>query len=78
MFVPVRVTPPQEQEGVIAIAERAIRPITIGRRNYLTFSSDTGGAIAAALYSLVGTEVDMSGLDRSRSVRHEDTEDESD
>ncbi|MFA7236305.1 MAG: IS66 family transposase [Phycisphaeraceae bacterium] len=44
-------------DGDLAIdnnaAERAIRPLTIGRKNYLFFGSDGGGRTAAILYSVV-------------------------
>jgi transposase len=36
-------------------AERAIRALVLGRRNYLFAGSDAGGETAARLYSLVGT-----------------------
>lgn len=36
-------------------AERTLRGIAIGRKNYLFFGSDTGGRTAAVLYSLVST-----------------------
>lgn len=36
-------------------AERSIRPLVLGRRNYLFAGSDSGGTSAAALYSLIGT-----------------------
>jgi transposase len=36
-------------------AERAIRPLAIGRNNYLFAGSDAGGRRAAALYSLIET-----------------------
>lgn len=36
-------------------AERAIRPLVLGRRNYLFAGSDTGGERAASIYSLIGT-----------------------
>ena len=32
-------------------AERAIRPVALGRKNYLFAGSDTGGERAAAIYS---------------------------
>ncbi len=32
-----------------------IRPLVLGRRNYLFAGSDSGGTSAAALYSLIGT-----------------------
>ena len=36
-------------------AERALRAIALGRRNYLFAGADSGGVRAAAIYSLVGT-----------------------
>jgi hypothetical protein len=46
-------------DGDLAIdnnaAERAIRPLTVGRKNYLFLGSDTGGRTAATLYSLTAT-----------------------
>ncbi len=36
-------------------AERALRAIAIGRRNYLFAGSDAGGDRAAAIYSLVAS-----------------------
>ena len=36
-------------------AERAIRPLAIGRKNYLFAGSDRGGERAAAIYSLIET-----------------------
>ncbi|PXX01435.1 transposase [Paraburkholderia tropica] len=36
-------------------AERAIRPLVLGRRNYLFAGSDGGGQSAAVIYSLIGT-----------------------
>ena len=36
-------------------AERALRPVAVGRKNYLFFGSDVGGETAAVLYSLVQT-----------------------
>ena len=34
-------------------AERAIRPVAVGRKNWLVFGNEKGGRTAAALYSLV-------------------------
>jgi len=34
-------------------AERAMRPVALGRKNYLFFGSDKGGETAARLYSLI-------------------------
>ena len=36
-------------------AERALRAVALGRKNYLFAGSDAGGEYAAALYSLIGT-----------------------
>jgi hypothetical protein len=43
-------------------AERAIRPLVLGRRNYLFAGSDGGGISAAALYSLIGTAL-LNGVE---------------
>ena len=43
-------------------AERALRCVAIGRKNYLFAGSDAGGRRAAALYSLIET-AKLSGLD---------------
>ena len=37
------------------VAERAIRPLTIGRKNWLFFGSPGGGEAGAILFSLVQT-----------------------
>ena len=37
------------------IAERALRAVALGRKNYLFAGSDRGGESAAAIYSLIGT-----------------------
>jgi hypothetical protein len=37
------------------IAERSVRGVGVGRKNYLFFGSDTGGDRAAIIYSLVET-----------------------
>ncbi len=36
-------------------AERAMRPVALGRKNYLFAGSDAGGDRAAAFYSLIET-----------------------
>ena len=36
-------------------AERALRTVALGRKNYLFAGSDAGGEHAAAIYSLIGT-----------------------
>jgi len=43
-------------------AERALRAVALGRKNYLFVGSDKGGDRAAALYSLIGT-ARLNGLD---------------
>ena len=43
-------------------AERAMRPIAVGRRNYMFFGSDNGGRTAAVLYSLIAS-AKRHGLD---------------
>ena len=43
-------------------AERALRTVAIGRKNYLFAGSDAGGERAAAIYTLVGT-AKLNGLD---------------
>lgn len=49
-------------------AERAIRPITLGRRNWTFAGSDTGGERAAAIYSLIET-AKLNGLDPEDYLR---------
>ena len=36
-------------------AERALRAVAVGRKNYLFAGSDAGGERAAAIYSLIGS-----------------------
>ncbi len=43
-------------------AERAIRPIAIGSKNWLFAGSDTGGECAAVIYTLIET-AKLNGLD---------------
>jgi hypothetical protein len=43
-------------------AERALRVVAIGRKNYLLAGSDAGGQRAAAMYSLIET-AKLNGLD---------------
>jgi transposase len=49
-------------------AERALRAVTRGRKNYLFAGSDSGGERAAAIYSLVGT-AKLDGLDPETYLR---------
>ena len=50
-------------------AERALRGVAIGRRNYLFSGADTGGERAAAVYSLIGT-AKLNGVDPEAWLRH--------
>jgi hypothetical protein len=43
-------------------AERALRAVALGRKNYLFAGSDSGGDRAAAFYSLIGS-AKLNGLD---------------
>ena len=49
-------------------AERSLRAIAIGRKNYLFARSDAGGEHAAAIYSLIGS-AKLSGLDPEAYLR---------
>ncbi len=50
-------------------AERAMRPIAIGRRNWTFAGSNAGGERAAAIYSLIET-AKLHGLDPEAYLRH--------
>jgi hypothetical protein len=50
-------------------AERALRGVALGRKNYLFAGSDRGGEWAAALYSLIGT-ARLNGLDPQAYLTH--------
>jgi transposase len=50
-------------------AERALRTVALGRKNYLFCGSDAGGQRAAALYSLIGT-AKLNGLDPEAYLRY--------
>lgn len=50
-------------------AERSIRPVVLGRRNYLFAGSDAGGERAANIYSLLGTAL-LNELDPYWYLRH--------
>ena len=49
-------------------AERALRAVALGRKNYLFCGSNSGGERAAAIYSLVGS-AKLNGLDPERYLR---------
>jgi hypothetical protein len=50
-------------------AERALRTVVLGRKNYLFAGSDAGGERAAAIYTLLGT-AKLKGLDPELYLRH--------
>jgi len=50
-------------------AERSLRAIALGRKNYLFAGSDAGGERAAAIYSLIGT-AKLNGLDPEAYLRN--------
>jgi len=50
-------------------AERALRAVALGRKNYLFAGSDAGGERAAAIYSLIGT-AKLNGLDPEAYLRN--------
>jgi transposase len=49
-------------------AERALRAVALGRKNYLFAGSDKGGERAATLYSLIGT-AKLNGIDPESYLR---------
>jgi transposase-like protein len=49
-------------------AERALRAVALGRKNYLFAGSDVGGERAAAIYTLIGT-AKLNGLDPELYLR---------
>jgi transposase len=50
-------------------AEREIRAVALGRKNWLHAGSDAGGERAAAMYSLIGS-AKLNGLDPQAYLRH--------
>jgi transposase len=50
-------------------AERALRAVALGRKNYLFAGSDVGGERAAAVYTLIGT-VKLNGMDPEAYLRY--------
>jgi transposase len=59
-------------DGVLEIdnnaAERALRAVALGRKNFLFAGSDRGGDSAAAIYSLIGT-AKLNGLNPESYLR---------
>ena len=60
------------EDGTLEIdnnaAERSLRAVALGRKNYLFAGSDSGGDRAAALYSLIGS-AKLNGLDPEAYLR---------
>jgi transposase len=50
-------------------AERALRGVALGRRNFLFAGADSGGERAAAVYGLIGT-ARLNGVDPEAWLRH--------
>lgn len=50
-------------------AERALRAVALGRKNYLHLGSDAGGASAAVFYTLIGS-AKLGGIEPQAYVRH--------
>jgi transposase len=49
-------------------AERSLRAVALGRKNYLFAGADSGGERAAAIYSLIGS-AKLNGLDPEGYLR---------
>jgi transposase len=50
-------------------AERALRAVAIGRKNFLHLGSDAGGDSAAVIYTLIGT-AKLGGINPQHYLRH--------
>jgi hypothetical protein len=50
-------------------AERALRVVALGRKNFLFAGSNAGGERAAAIYSMLGT-AKLNGLDPELYLHH--------
>lgn len=50
-------------------AERALRAVAIGRKNFLHLGSDTGGNSAAVIYTLIGT-AKLNGINPQHYLRY--------
>jgi hypothetical protein len=51
------------------IVEREIRPVALGKKNYMFAGSDAGGERAAAMYSLLNS-AKLNGLNPEAYLRH--------
>jgi hypothetical protein len=60
------------EDGLLEIdnsaAERALRTVALGRKNFLFAGSDCGGERAAAMYTLIGS-AKLNGLDPELYLR---------
>ncbi|END8649803.1 transposase domain-containing protein, partial [Escherichia coli] len=50
-------------------AERALRAVCLGKKNYMFFGNDHGGERGALLYGLIGT-CRLNGIDPEAYLRH--------
>ncbi|NJQ86938.1 IS66 family transposase, partial [Escherichia coli] len=50
-------------------AERALRAVCLGKKNFMFFGSDHGGERGALLYGLIGT-CRLNGIDPEAYLRH--------
>ena len=50
-------------------AERALRSVALGRKNFLFLGSDSGGERAACMYTLIGT-AKLCGLNPQAYLQH--------
>jgi transposase len=50
-------------------AERALRSVALGRKNFLFMGADSGGDRAAAMYTLIGT-AKLNAIDPQAYLRH--------
>jgi transposase len=61
------------EDGCVEIdnnaAERSLRSVALGRKNFLFAGSDAGGERAAAMYSLIGS-AKLNGIDPESYLRH--------
>src|SRR5215471_1513436 len=61
------------EDGALEIdnnaAERALRAVALGRKNYLFVGSNAGGERAAAMYALIGS-AKLNGLDPEAYLSH--------
>ena len=50
-------------------AERSLRSVALGRKNFLFMGADSGGERAAAMYTLIGT-AKLNGIDPEAYLLH--------